>query len=236
MPPENEPQSPLPMNPDFAGYPTLEAFREGYRQSGAEAQRLRGENEKKDALIAQVLTNGMAANPRTVPDRRGTPAERLTDFGVPVDAIQEMVRGELQNALAPLTRGIQARGAMVSEHPEYVQFENDVAQFINNDPGLSQSYPKMFEADPAGAMEYAFLKFGDSRRRAPGSPAGSDRSGMTDAAIPSSRAGDGRRSTLPDEDVRSAFQRYQQTGSNQDAAAYARTRLKQVISDEHLNS
>ena len=236
MPPENEPQSPLPLNPDLMGYPSVEALVAAKRSGDAEAKRLRDENEKKDALIAQVLTNGMAANPRTVPDRRGTAQERLAEFGIPVDAMQEMVRGELQNALAPLTKGIQARGTIVSEHPEYVQFENDVAQFINNDPGLSQSYPKMFEADPAAAMEYAFLKFGDSRRRTTGDPAGASRAGMSDAAIPSSRAGEGRRGPTQDDEVRAAFQRYQQTGSSQDAAAFARARLKNVISDEHLNA
>lgn len=234
--PNDEPQSPLPLNPDLAGYPTTDALVAGYRNSSAEAQRLRTENEKKDALIAQVLTNGMAANPRSVPDRRGTAQERLTEFGVPVDALQEMMRGELQNALAPLTRGIAARGTIVSEHPEYVQFENDVAQFINNDPGLSQSYPKMFEADPAAAMEYAFLKFGDSRRRTSGDPAGPSRAGMTDAAIPSSRAGEGRRAPTQDDEVRAAFTRYQQTGSSQDAAAFAKARLRNVVSDEHLNA
>tara|TARA_R110000868_G_scaffold241694_1_gene497199 strand:- start:839 stop:1552 length:714 start_codon:yes stop_codon:yes gene_type:complete len=236
MPEPNEQQnSPLPLNPDLAGYPDVPSLVNGYRNSGAEAKRLREEVTKRDDLLMQVMQNS-AANQRTVPDRRSSsPEDRLTEFGVPVDALNELVNNGIQRALQPIMRGVSARGKVVSDHPDYVQFEAEVARFIENDAELSQRYPKMFDADPEGAMEYAFLKFGESRRRTSAPPNGDDRQGMHDAAIPSSRAGEGRRAPTEDQAVRDAFERFQKTGSTRDAAAYAKTRLRSVIKDDFLN-
>ena len=230
-------QSPLPLNPDLAGYPTTEALVAGYRNSSAEAQRLRSENDKNNALLAQVLQNGLAGEPRRgVPDRSARPEDRLTDMGIPVDALEQYVNERVQGALAPIARGMAARGKMVTDHPDYVQFENDVAQFIGSDPGLSQSYGKMFEANPEGAMEYAFLKFGESRRRIGTQSNGSARDGIADAAIPGGRTGEGRRTPTQDSAIQEAFERYQKTGSSADAAAFAKARLRNVITDDFLNS
>lgn len=232
---DNQPQSPLPMNPDLAGYPDVPSLVNGYRNSGAEAKRLREEVEKRDALLLQVMQNGVA-NQRTVPDRRSsTPEDRLTEFGVPVDALNELVSNGIQRALQPIMRGVSARGKVVSDHPDYVQFEAEVSRFIESDADLSQRYPRMFEVDPEAAMEYAFLKFGESRRRTSAPPNGAEREGMHDAAIPTSRAGEGRRAPTEDQAVRDAFERFQKTGSSRDAAAFAKVRLRSVIKDDFLN-
>jgi hypothetical protein len=226
------------LNPDLAGYPNVDALVKGYRESGSEAKRLRDELQKRDELLAQFLTNGGASpnGRQSVPDRRqSSPEERLTEFGLPVSDMRDMVRGEVRAALEPISQGIQARGKVVSEHPDYIQFEVDVAHYINTDPELSVRYPKMFSADPEGAMEYAFLKFGETRRRAAGAPAGGTRESPADAAIPTSRAGDGRRGPDHDSAIREAFERFQKTGSSRDAAAYAKARLRNVISDEFLS-
>lgn len=224
-----------PLNPDLMGYPSVEALVAAKRAGDAEAKRLFDENQKKDALIAQVLTNGVPNGRQSVPDRRASsPEERLTEMGVPAEAVSEIIGREIRKAFEPLTNGIQARGQMVSNHPDYIQWETEVSQFIANDPDLSVRYPKMFEADPAGAMEYAFLKFGDSRRRA--NPATDSRIGNpTDAAIPSSRAGEGRRAPDGSQALQEAYERYQRTGSSRDAEAYAKLRLHSVVKDEFLN-
>ena len=238
MPEPNEPQPTpqQPLNPDLMGYPTVEALVAAKRASDVEGKRLFDENQKKDLLLSQMLQNGLGETPRqSVPDRRSArPEDRLTEFGVPVDALREVVRAEFAEAFRPISNGLQARGQIVAGHPDYVQFESDVAQFINTDPELSASYPKMFEAAPVQAMEYAFLKFGESRRKALGGEPQTQTPGRGDASIPTSRSGDGRREPGQDAAVQEAFERFQKTGSTQDASAYARARLKGVISDEFL--
>jgi len=230
----DEQTTPQPqLNPDLAGYPSVEALVQGYRSSGEEAKRLREKADKLESLMTQVFEQ-QAANQRTVPNRSGRPEDRLTEFGVPVDALDEFVAGRVAKAFEPMARGIQARQTIVGSHPDYVQFEQDVANFIGNDPDLSQRYPRMFESDPAGAMEYAFLKFADSRRRSVGSTTGAV-GGSVDAAIPTSRAGEGRRAPDGDQGIRDAFERWQKSGSAQDAQNYAKARLRGVITDDFLN-
>lgn len=234
MPEPNETPA-QPMNPDLMGYPSVEALVAAKRAGDIEAKRLFDENQKKDSLLAQLITSGSEANPRhAVPDRRGSrPEDRLTEFGVPVDALREVVRGELSEALAPISRGIQARGQIVADHPDYAQYESEVAQFIATDPELSSTYPKIFEVAPVQAMKLAFLAFTESRRKTLGVP--TDVQGRSDAGIPTSRAGDGRRAPTQDQAIQDALERFQKTGSSRDAAAYAKARLRGVITDEFLN-
>ena len=239
MPEPNEPQPTpqQPMNPDLMGYPTVEALVAAKRASDVEGKRLFDENQKKDLLLSQMLQNGLAegAPRQSVPDRRSArPEDRLTEYGVPVDALRAVAREEFAEMFRPISNGLQARGQLVASHPDYVQFETDVAQFINTDPELSASYPKMFEAAPVQAMEYAFLKFTENRRKTLGDEFQTQSPGRADAGIPTSRSGDGRREPGQDAAVQQAFERFQKTGSTQDAQAYARARLKGVISDEFL--
>jgi len=238
MPEPNEQPTPQqPLNPELMGYPSVEALVAAKKASDAEGKRLFDENQKKDLLLSQMLQNGLAeGTPRqSVPDRRSaTPEDRMTEFGVPVDALKSIVRAEFAEAFRPISNGLQARGQLVASHPDYVQFETDVAQFINTDPELSASYPKMFEVTPVQAMEYAFLKFTESRRKALGGEPEASFPGRADAGIPTSRSGDGRREPGQDAAVQQAFERFQKTGTPQDAQAYAKARLKGVISDEFL--
>lgn len=224
-----------PMNPDLAGYPTVEALVAGYRNSSNEGKTQRERADKLEQLVTQQLVSNAENQRRSVPDRTKSPEDRLTDYGVPVDALQEWGRNLVREAFAPIQNGLQARGQIVSKHPDYVQFENDVAQFINTDPDMSQSYAKMFEANPVGAMEYAFLKFADSRRGSLPSPNGGGREGISDASIPTGRVGDGRRAPSHDDNVQATFERWQKTGHSKDAEAFAKARLKSVITDDFLN-
>ena len=233
MPEQTESQSPVPpLNPDLAGYPDVPRLVDGYRNAGEEAKRQRERAEKAEQALSNVLLQGQANPRQQVPNRRSTtPEELLDDAGIPVAPIRDLVMGAVQEALAPLTRGVAARGQMVSRNPDYVQFENEVAAFIEQDPELSKSYPALFQADPAGAMEYAFLKFGDSRRRVHPHTNG-ERTGVGDAAIPTVRAGDGRGVGQQDQAVQEAFQRFQRTGSSADAQAYARARIGPLIREQ----
>lgn len=218
---------------DLAGYPDVPRLVDGYRNSSEEAKRQRERADKAEGLLSQVLTT--AANPRqSVPDRTARPEDRLTDMGVPVDALKEYVGGLIRSEFEPIARGIAARGRLVADNPSYVQFEQDVAQFIASEPGMEERYNRMFTADPQGAMEYAFLRFGESRRRAAPEPGNGTREGLADAQIPGSRAGEGRRAPDPNDRIQAAYERYRQTGSTRDAAEFARARLNTVISEEFL--
>ena len=84
-------------------------------------------------------------------------------------------------------------------------------------------------------MEYAFLKFGDSRRRQAPNPGNGVIGNSSDAAIPSSRGGDSRRAPDGSQELQSAFEQFQKTGSSKDAQAYAKLRLRSVIKDDFLN-
>lgn len=242
----NAPPAASPLNPDLAGYPDVPSLVAGYRNSSDEGKRQRERADRLEAFATKLLTEGPGANRQDIPDRRGPSAmDRLSTFGVPTDALDEYVGGRIKEAvdaaLRPLTRGVGARAQVVREHPDYVKFEADVSAFIEQDPLLSRAYPAMFEADPVGALEYAFLRFGESRRRAAGAGggngngAGHERPGLADAAVPSSRSGDSRRAPDAQGDLQAAFERYQQTGSPRDAERYAKLRLRSVISDQFLN-
>lgn len=224
---------PQQLNPDLAGYPTIEALVAGYRNSSNEGKLQRERADKLEQLVQQQLASAENQR-RSVPDRSKRPEDRLTDYGVPVDALEELVQDRLQKAFAPIQNGLQARGQIASEHPDYLQFENDVAHFIQTSPGMSQRYDKMFATDPAAAMEYAFLKFADSRRSTLPTNGNNGREGIADASIPSSRSGDGRRAPDQASVVQDAFERWQKTGSARDAEAYAKARLRNVISDDFL--
>lgn len=217
------------LNPDLAGYPSAEALAHAYRASGQEAQRLRAENE----ALRQQFT--LAANQsREVPQRNPDPYQELRDSAIPVDSLREVLRRELQQELRPLLGAVQARTELLGRYPEYGQFESDVAAFIAADPQLSERLSRMAQADPAGASEYAFLRFGESRRRS--HPAAENqeqtRQAMSDARIPTSRAGETR--AVPaesDQNVAAAYDYFQKSG---DPTALVLARIRQSHSEDFL--
>jgi len=223
------------LNPDLAGYPSVDALVKGYRESGNEAKRQRERAEQLEQQY-QGLQQSLA-NPRPqVPSRGTRPEDRLSEFGVPVDALGEFVASKLQEAFAPLAQGMNARTALLSQYPDYNKFEADVAAFIQSDPKLNETYQRMFAAEPAGAFEYAFLKFGESRRRTAREGGQNGREESAQAQIPSGRTGDTQRMPQGNSaDLQRAWEEYQRTGSKDAARAYGHARLRNVISDDFLN-
>jgi hypothetical protein len=222
-------ENPNNPTPDLAGYPSPEALAQAYRASGAEAKRLK---DRLTELEQQVSQPRQSVPQRDASGRfQATAIDRLTDYGIPVDALGEFVQAVVGNAFAPLAQGIQARGTLVGEYPDYQKFESDVAQYIETDSTVKQRYSKMFNTDPVGAMEYAFLKFGESRRRA-GTPEPTPNGGpRKEASIPSMRTGSGT-NPIPAESqdqAARAWDHYQKTG---DPTAFAKARLRQVVSED----
>lgn len=214
---------------DLAGYPTVEALVQGYRNSSQEAQRWRDRATQLDQAL-------QAANPprQEVPSRGySSPYDRLAEFGLPVDAMRDALREEIRQEFQPIARGLSARSQVLGQYPDYQKYEADVANFVNGDPALAQTYNAMFSADPVGAMEYAFLKFGEQQRRQHPEGRGKAPTQATEQAhaqIPTARSGESRqRDEGGDDTIRQAWEHYQKTGN---PTAFAKARLGQVVSKE----
>ena len=230
MPDLSQPPDPLqprqPENPpaeDYAGYPSLDELKRGYRNSGEEAKKWRRAAEE---MMQQVQ---LLQQPR---QQEQSPYDRLNAIGVDPAAVRQAIQAEVQNALAPIARGFTARSEVLQEQPDYGKVESDVAQFIGGDPSLNRKYNAMFQGDPAGAMEWAYLKYGENRRRStPSQPGAPNPADVAQASLPSGRAGDSRGAgtDLRDEEKRQAAEYYRQTG---DPRAYAKSRYRESIPDE----
>lgn len=223
------------LNPDLAGYPSTEALVQGYRSSGNEAKKWRDAAEQKDRELAAY--RAAEANPRQTVKDRSRPQDRLAEFGIPVDALQDLLREQIQETFAPIAAGLNARSSLQAKYPDYNKFESDVAQFIESEPDTKETYNRMFNADPAGAFEYAFLKFGESRRRGTKERGETSREDAVHSSIPMGRNGEARRQPEGQAgDVQGAWKKFQETGSPNDARAYAKARLRTVIKDDFLNA
>lgn len=228
-------QQEKPLNPDLAGYPDVESLVQGYRASGSEAKKWRETAEQRERELASV--RAVEANPRQTVKDRSRPQDRLAEFGIPVDALQDLLREQIQETFAPIAAGLNARQSLQARYPDYNKFESDVAQFIESEPDTKETYNRMFNADPAGAFEYAFLKFGESRRRGTKERGETSREDAVHSSIPMGRNGEARRQPEGQAvDVQSAWRKFQETGSPSDARAYAKARLRTVIKDDFLNA
>ena len=229
--PENQtanppaPTPPIQNQPpgDLAGYPNIDALVQGYRNSSQEAQRL---NQRLQTL-EQSMVQMQQPQARVA---RGE--DRLSDLGIPVDALDEVVNERIQRAFAPIARGMNARTQVMTQYPDYTKFENDVNQYIQSDPQLSQTYGSMFNADPVGAIEYAFLKFGENQRRSgtQSSNGAGDKQEKVNAQIPMGRSNEtrARQDAGGADQTAKAWEHFQKTG---DPKPFAKMRLRQAIPD-----
>lgn len=221
---------------DLMGYPSVDALVAAKRASDTEAKRIAAEN--------QQLRNLAFANQRQDIPQRQTVYDKLAEYGVPGDLLRQAVReeaGELvQSAFNPIAQGFQARNKLMADYSDYAKYEPEVASFIQSDPSVNEKYSKMFSVDPEAAAEYAYLKFGESRRKSRRDHREEERElrnqTASEAQIPGGRSGDTRRRGEDNNDeVRAAREAFQKTGSSADATRYAKARLRNVISDEFLN-
>lgn len=236
--PDNNDQQQQP--PDLAGYPSTDELVKGYRASSTEAQRQRQRAEQLEARLSQIEQQFTR---QSVP-QRANPADTLTEWGIPVNVLDEYVNQRVtegvSRAFEPLNGMAKGRNAMLTRYPDYQKFEADVANYVQSDPEVAQSYEKLFAADPAGAMEYAFLKFGEQKRgettngNGNGAATAHQQQARSEAQIPSNRRGDAR--TMPaaqeQENLTRSWESYQKTGN---PAQYVKARLKGVIPDSFLN-
>lgn len=241
MPDEQQAQQPL--NPDLMGYPSVEALVAAKRASDQEAVRLRERANRADELeaqLAQAAQNAFAANPRQAVPDRSKPGwyNRIEAQGIDpepiMEAFREWGRQVVQEELQPIYQMGTARTAALGKHKDYAQFEADIGQWINSDPKRSETYAKVFKADPVAAFDWAYYEFGADRRKeyGGGEP---QANGATHAQIPSQRSGDSRQQQFSaDIGLEQAAQAYRENPSKLTAERYAKARLAGVVTDEHL--
>lgn len=217
--------------PDLAGYPSVEELARAYRASSDEGKRQR---QRADELERQFQQAQMQS--QRPQDQGDDPVRTLRDFGIPVEAldryVENRVRERVTEGFAPIVNGMTARPRVMSEFPEYGKYEADVASYVGGDPGLSQRYQQMFSTDPQGAMEWAFMRFGEHQRR--NAPKGENRQAeeRAEARIPSSRTVSNSNPTGDQNQVSEAADHYRKTG---DPMAYFKARMRQVVPDSFLN-
>jgi hypothetical protein len=221
---ENVTQTPAP---DFAGYSNSEELARGYRASSQEAKRLAAENQRLQEQFQSV-----AANQRQDIPQRQNARESLREFGIPVDPLVELLREEIRSEFAPLAQAANARPRVMAEYPDYATYETAVNDWVRSDVNRSRDYDERFVKDAVGAMKLAFLEFGEVKRKSAPPPQAPNAQEMADASLPGGRAGDSRRTENSAQGaIEDAFKRYQASGSQQDAEAFAKLRIRQSIPD-----
>lgn len=93
--------------------------------------------------------------------------EALEEAGIPVQALTSYVQRTAREAaipaaqeqVMPIVAGSQARAVAARTLPNFDNRENLVADFIQGTPELDIRYRRMFQADPLGAMEWAFAQY-----------------------------------------------------------------------------
>jgi hypothetical protein len=219
--PQSQQQPPIPRK--WAGYDTPEELERGYLASSEEAKRLKAERDQYAAMFAQQQ------RPADTPQDWRSEAESL---GVAPRLLERAFSELFQKELAPVMRGVEARPRVMAEHPDYAQYEAKVAEWLQGDQRRQATYQSMFQTDPAAAMEWSFLKFGDEeRRRQPAVEEKPRRRAASEAQIPSARSGDSRREPDDRAEDQELFKRFMETRSPQDAERFAKSRLKKAIPD-----
>lgn len=237
---DGEPQTPgqgqptPPQAPDLAGFNDPTQLAQAYRGSSQEARRQKERGDQLEAQMRELIMRQQS--PQT------DPMVRLKEEGWPVETlsqwVEQVAERKATERFQPIARGLEARGRVMSEYPDYQKYEADVARWLQEDTTRQQQYNSMFSADPVGAMDWAFLKFGDQQRRSKGPETnGADAASRADAQIPSSRSGESRNRNseqAPDAAAR-AYNEWRKTGDQGAKEQFIRSRLRAAISDDFFD-
>lgn len=232
--------SPAPANPDPNAevVQRLQQLEQRYAASSEEGKRLAEENRQLRQQFEMMQEQRPA-----IPDRRDPYSQQLQDLGIPVDAVQGIIQREIQTAFEPIARQIQGQQQgrqrlLTSYGKDFQQYEQDVANFIQNDPEAQRTYNTLFNADPAAAMEWSFLKYSESRRRAQPTPTnGADDGSSVHAQVPTAGGGSGPRPQHDPQwdEAREAWEAWSKAPTRQNAERYAKARLGMVYTREFLD-
>lgn len=211
-------------------YRTVDDVLAAKASSDAEARRLLEDHRREvDELKAQI---SQRASDDAVNQQKGRIAEirkKLTEEGYPIDLIEvlqeETARQVVTTTLDPLLKAAQADGELMEEYgSDYATKRAQVMSWINRQPELRDRYQRMLSADPAGAVDWALMKFSTAQKdeafrsaQAGGGGDPSSKRGKPQAKIakPGSRTSKPKSETSrkDDEEVRRAWEEAMRTGN-----------------------
>lgn len=230
-----EAQGQAQAKPDLMGYESVEALVQAKRASDAEVKNLAQRLENVEQMV-------VANQPRqAVPQRGGTAADRLRDYGVPDDIlgeyIDERVNPALQKFFDPIIKAQAARTKLMAENPKYAEFEPRQAAYLQDSPAVAKTYNAIFKEDPEEALRYLGGRYADhERQQRKGGGQRQVREEMVHAQIPGARSGDSRYQPEGEMQMEEARRRLRETNNSPGAVQdFARLRLKQAITDDFLN-
>src|SRR5262245_21027075 len=151
--------------------------------------------------------------------------ERLTEFGIPVDAVKGVVLEQLGAVQAVQNSTV---GRWVQQN------DAQIASYLQRHPDVAGAVGRMMSADAGGAVEFLAMKMAQESGRAPARSGLEGRSGLL--PMPGEPFVSDPATSPPADELAAAFEDFQRTGSRRAAERYAHARLRTVVSDEHLNS
>lgn len=171
--PDNLEQNQQPAQPEGQPQPTAKIFGKYEDMSAAEQgyyNAVKEMNDTKQKLgMAVELIEKLRGQGQPQPQPQ-TPAyeQQLERYGVPVEAIREMVKAIAQETsqsvvssqLTPLASGAKARQTMGEKYADYQQNEAKVMQFVKSQPELAQRFEELLAQNrPFDALEIGYFNW-----------------------------------------------------------------------------
>lgn len=207
-------------------YTSIEEWEQATRHSEQEGSRLA--NRVRE-LESQLQTR---VNPAEQQAARRNPREELSEFGIPVESVIELVREVTRNELAPDRALNQAVAGISSRRPDFSRNVRDLDPWLASHPEVAQRYHSIVTDKPEMAdmaLEWAYDRFIEDRRAAQPTPA-QPPTNPTEGMIPQTMTGGSREASniVDSETMQRAGQYAQQYG---DWGPYGRLRLKEILNN-----
>lgn len=92
----------------------------------------------------------------------GSPADRLAEYGVPSDAVKELVEGVVQEQLGGFAQRLASHARAVQANPDLQARLPEVQAWLAKDDQVRSNVERLAGFDQGLAVDYAFSKFRES--------------------------------------------------------------------------
>lgn len=247
--PQQPPAEPTPAQEQklLAGkYRNVEELEKGYNEFRGELDRIREENRRELDRERQRVDQFISQARQPQPQPRD-PLEELNTYGVPADPIREAIRSETarmrqefeneqrqrdQLLAEARTKVQQARSAVARQYPDFIQKAQSIADFVDSDTSLTERYSRLYETDPATAMEWAYLRYRDAN---PAPKRQSAAENPVTGALPAGQGTGERQPGAADQAYREELAKAREYYKTyKDPMPYVRARMRGLIPDSHF--